>query len=66
MVIAKKWGSSVGVILPREVVEKQGIKPGDEIVIRIFRKGDLRDIFGKLKTTMSGQKFKDTIREGWG
>ena len=65
MVIAKKWGSSIGVILPKEIVEKQGIRAGDEIVISIFRKGNLKDIFGKLKTNMPGQKFKDMAREGW-
>ena len=65
MVIAKKWGSSIGVVLPKEIVEGQGIKAGDEIVIRVFRKGNLKDIFGKLKTNMSGQKFKNMARKGW-
>ncbi|HLG24591.1 MAG TPA: AbrB/MazE/SpoVT family DNA-binding domain-containing protein [Candidatus Nanoarchaeia archaeon] len=65
MVIAKKWGSSVGVILPKEVVESQGIKAGDDLVIRIFRKGNLKDVFGKLKTKIPGQKFKDIAKEGW-
>ena len=66
MVIAKKWGSSIGIVLPREIVDEQGIRAGDEIVIRIFKKGNLKDIFGKLKTGIPGQKFKNTIREGWG
>ena len=66
MVIAKQWGSSIGVILPKEIVNEQGIRAGDEIVIKIFKKGNLNDVFGKLKTKMSGQKFKDAAREGWG
>lgn len=65
MAIAKKWGSSIGVILPKEIVEKQGIKEGDEIVINVFKKGNLKDVFGKLKTRMPGQKFKDMARKGW-
>ena len=65
MAIAKKWGSSIGVILPKEMVEKQGIKEGDEIIINVFKKGNLKDVFGKLKTTMPGQKFKDVARKGW-
>jgi len=65
MVIAKKWGSSIGIIVPKEIVEKQGIKAGDDIVVNIFKKGDLSDIFGKLKTKMTGQEFKDMAREGW-
>ena len=65
MVIAKKWGSSIGIILPKEIVEKQGIKAGDEIVVNVFRIGNLKDVFGKLKTSMPGQKFKDMARDGW-
>ena len=65
MAIAKKWGSSIGVILPREIVEKQGIREGDEIIINVFKKGNLKDVFGKLKTRMPGQKFKDIARKGW-
>ena len=65
MAIAKKWGSSIGVILPKEIVEKQGIKEGDEIVINVFKKGNLKDVFGKLRTRMPGQKFKDMARKGW-
>ncbi len=26
---------------------------------------DLTDIFGSLKRKMSGQEFKDMVREGW-
>ena len=65
MVIAKKWGNSVGVILPKEMVEKQDIKVGDDIAINIFKKGNLRDIFGTLKTKMTAQELKDFAREGW-
>ncbi len=64
MVIAKKWGSSIGIVLPKEIVKEQGIKAGDEIIIKVFRKGELRDIFGKLKSDMPGQKFKNMVRKG--
>ena len=65
MVTVKKWGSSMAVIIPQEIVRKQNIKEGDEIAMNIFKKGDLRDIFGRLKTKMSGQEFKDLARKGW-
>ena len=65
MAIAKKWGSSIGVILPKEIVEKQGIREGDEIIINVFKKGNLKGVFGKLKTRIPGQKFKDMARKGW-
>ncbi len=65
MVTAKKWGNSIGVIIPREIIKNQHIKEGDELAISVFKKGDLRDVFGKLKTKMSGQEFKDLARKGW-
>ena len=65
MVIVKKWGSSMAVILPKEIVKNQGINEGDEIVINLFKRGNLEDVFGKLKTKMSGQQFKDLARKGW-
>lgn len=65
MVTVKKWGSSMGVIIPKEIVEKQHIKEGDEIVLNVFKKGDLTDVFGTLKTKLTGQKLKDLSRKDW-
>ena len=55
----------MAVIIPQEMVKNQHIKEGDEISINVIKKGDLRDVFGKLKTKMSGQEFKNLARMGW-
>ena len=65
MVTVKKWGNSMGIVLPKEIVKNQGIKEGDEIVINVFKKGDLSDIFGTLKTKLTGQQLKDLSRRDW-
>ncbi len=65
MVTVKRWGSSMAIIIPKEMVKTQGIREGDDVVINVFRKGNLKDIFGKLKSKMSGQEFKDLVRKGW-
>lgn len=65
MVIVKKWGSSMGIVLPMEIIKNQNIKEGDEIVINVFKKGDLSDIFGTLKTKLTGQQLKDLARKDW-
>lgn len=65
MATVKKWGSSMAVIIPREMIRNQSIKEGDEVVINVFKKGSLKDVFGKLKTKISGQEFKDLARKGW-
>lgn len=63
----KKWGNSMGVILPKFVIEKEQIKENDEILIQVVKEADLSNEFGSLKRKkgLSGQKFKDIVREGW-
>ncbi len=66
-VVVRKWGNSLGITLPKELVEGQNIKEGDKLVLPVvIKKADLSKIFGSIKTGMSGQKFKDMAREGWG
>ena len=61
----KKWGNSIGIIIPKEIVEMEKIKVNEKILINIIRKADLTNIFGSLKTSISGQEFKDMVRKGW-
>ena len=64
-IIARKWGSSLAIIIPKKIVEKERIKEGEKIHVAIDKHSDLSDVFGTLKTKVSGQKFKDRCREGW-
>ena len=47
----KKWGSSLGIVLPKRVVIAERIRAGQEIKINILsdKKTTGADIFGKLK-----------------
>lgn len=66
--IAKKWGSSIGVIIPKEVVEERKIRENDEIIIEVTKAPLIvREIFGMLrgKIKKSGQEIKDEMRNGW-
>lgn len=65
LVKAKKWGDSLGIILPKEVVREGNLKAEDKLIVEVFKESDLSDLFGTLKTKISGQKFKDMAREGW-
>ena len=63
----KSWGSSLGVVVPKDIVKAEHLKEGDEIVIEIRKKGTLRDIFGALKDwKVDPQKLKDDARKEWG
>ena len=37
---SKKWGNSLGVIIPKEVVEEQNILLGDELILHIEKKSN--------------------------
>lgn len=61
----RKWGNSMGVILPRELIKAKELKQHDKVLIDVTRKADLTKFFGSFKTRKSGQRFKDMVREGW-
>ncbi len=64
-VIIKKWGNSRGALFPKDFLEKRGIKENEKVLVEVFRKSDLSDIFGSLKgMKMTGQQFKDMVRKG--
>ena len=64
-VTVKKWGNSVGVILPKEFVQKQSLKENDRVLVEVVKEADLSNLFCSLNRKMSGQEFKDLVREGW-
>jgi len=37
---AKKWGNSIGVIIPNEIVEQQNISSDDELILTVEKKND--------------------------
>ena len=63
----KSWGSSLGIVVPKDVVNAEHLKEGDEITIEIQRKSTLRNVFGALKDwKVDPQKLKDDARKEWG
>lgn len=60
----KKWGNSLGIVLPKEVVEKEHIKENQKINIIIFKENNvLKETFGTFKFKKSAQQMKDEIRK---
>ncbi len=63
---ARKWGNSLGIILPKEAVQKNNIKENDKIEIFILKQDDtLQRTFGmfKGKIKKNTQQIKDEIRK---
>jgi antitoxin component of MazEF toxin-antitoxin module len=63
--IARKWGNSLGVIIPKEIVEQENLKPNMKIKFEITRSDDISHLYGIVKRKMTGQQFKDAARKGW-
>ena len=62
----KSWGNSLGIIIPSDIVKKDGIKPDDDVIVRIEKKHDIEDLFGSLKgLKIDAQKMKDDSRKMW-
>ncbi len=64
--IVKRWGNSLGVVLPKGVIAETKIKPGQEVEVILPKKVDLSKIFGTLKDWKKPtQKIMEEIDKGW-
>ena len=60
----KRWGNSFGVLIPKEVVEREGLKEGEEVQISVTKTSDTKHLFGKYPFK-DLQKQKEKMKEGW-
>lgn len=60
----KRWGNSYGVVVPKEIVEKEGLKEGELVEISVRKAADVRRLFGKYPFK-DLQAQKETMRKGW-
>lgn len=65
--VVKKWGNSLGIVLPKELVEQQHLHEHDKIAILVVKEADLSSSYGALKgkLKLTGQELKDLVRKGW-
>ena len=60
----KRWGNSYVVIVPKEIVEKEGLKEGETVEISVRKTGDVNRLFGKYRFK-DLQAQKNSMRKGW-
>lgn len=63
---ARKWGNSIGLTLPKEIVKNARIKEQEKIRILILKQNNaLNKTFGMVKGKWSkpAQKIKDELRK---
>lgn len=59
-------GNSLGLIIPKEEVERHKIVEGDVVELEVERKANMRELFGALKFKEETQELKEEARRGWG
>ncbi len=66
-VIPRRWGNSIAVIIPADVVEKKNIQENKPIVITVEQKRPKAGVlWGYLKDWKTPtQQLKDEARAGW-
>ena len=55
----RKWGNSIGILIPKEAVRKENIKPDQEITLMISKKPITKgkDIWGTFKFKKSAEQL---------
>jgi antitoxin component of MazEF toxin-antitoxin module len=60
----KKWGNSLGIVIPKEAAEKNGLRVGEEVEIRLTKLSDITELRGKYPIG-DLQAAKEEMRKGW-
>ena len=65
--IAKRWGNSLAVIIPKDVVEKEELRENQQVIFDVRPQGlRAKEVFGLLKSwKRPTQEIKDKVRRGW-
>ena len=65
--IPKQWGNSIGITIPRDVIQKERICPKKKARFLVVGTeiGNLKKAFGSLKLMKPTQKVMDEIDEGY-
>lgn len=62
----RRWGSSLGVVIPSPTAKDLKLKPGDEVTVEVRPTGGVFDAFGSLRDWKAdSQELKDWARRGW-
>ena len=60
----KCWGNSLGIVLPKALVDEEGLKEGEEVEVIVRKVSDVRSLGGKYPFK-DLQHEKDEMKRGW-
>ena len=64
----RRWGRSLGVVVPREEVLRQGLREGQRVTVSVeplAGPDDFGDLCGTVSWRRSAQEYKDELRRDW-
>ena len=62
----RKWGNSVGIVIPAEVLKEKDLEEDEDVLVEISKKNSIEDLFGSLKKwKINAQKEKEILRREW-
>ena len=63
----REWGRSIGVVIPKEAIERENLKEGDKVEIIILKKSNaLKETFGKFKFKKTTDEIlRESDEEAW-
>lgn len=67
--IVRRWGRSLGVVIPREEVIRKGLRPGQKVQVKVeplAGPDDFSDLAGTVRWKRKAQEYKDELRRLWG
>ena len=63
--ITRKWGNSLGITLPKKIVEEEKLHENQKVIVEIKKVIDITQIRGLVRFKKSAQEIKEEMRKGW-
>lgn len=64
--ITRRWGNSLGIVIPREVIEQEQIGENEKITLSFNKKRKAEEFFGLCAGwTKSTDDIKKEMKKGW-
>ncbi|MBI2151589.1 AbrB/MazE/SpoVT family DNA-binding domain-containing protein [Candidatus Woesearchaeota archaeon] len=64
--IARKWGNSLGIVIPTEIVQEEGIAENETITVIFHRRPKVKEFFGLLSDwKRPTEEIKKDMKKGW-
>ena len=60
----KRWGNSLGVVLPKTLVEEEELREGEEVEVTVRKVSDVRSLRGKYPFK-NLQQEKNEMKRCW-